>query len=227
MSELEPTPPQKAFVDEFAFRKLFFGSRQIGKTTALAFDAVDSAMDSQKTGPFAVTAPTMRQGRTLVDRCKEVALEQCDGIVQFPTSTEITLPTGSTISYVPTGDFYMDRGTLNPSRAHEFEEIFVDEIDFVDSGVISALEKSWNDGEVRGLSFAGTARTDSPAIKRLAKGDDWFSVYQTLYSSELSNGRDIDAAMDMATPEQAVTEYKGLFVSDPADDADVVNGDHQ
>lgn len=227
MSELTPTPPQKAFVDEFALRRLFFGSRQIGKTTALAFDVVDSAMDSQKAGPFAVTAPNMRQGRILLERCGEVALEQCDGIIQFPTKTEIEFPTGSTISYVPIRDFYMDRENLNPSRAHEYEEVFVDEIDFVDSGVISALEKSWDDGDVRGLSFAGTARTDSPAIKRLAKDDDWFSVYQTLYSSELSNGRDIDAAMDMATPEQAVTEYKGLFVSDPADDADVVNGEHQ
>lgn len=226
MNRTEPTASQEAFVQSNYDTKIIFGSRQIGKSTALALDAVAKARDSRVDGPIGVTAPTMAQGRSLLDRCRDIAFEQV-GQENIETSTlaEIVLPGGTSIQYVSTSSLYMSEENMHPSRAEEFEYLVVDEVDFVDTNAIDSIIDEWKTGTVRGLSFAGTARTDSPVIKGLVKDSRWFSVYDTLSNFDMVDPNQLAELMDSAAPEQAVTEYLGLFVSDPAEDADVVRAE--
>lgn len=226
VTHTEPTASQDAFVQSESPGKIIFGSRQIGKTTALALDVVETGTDSRTTGPIGVTAPTMRQGRHLLDRCREIAFEKV-GRENIGTShlAEFIIPDGTSVQYVPITDLYMSEKDMHPSRADEFEYLVVDEVDFVPERATNSILSDWQSGDVRGLSVAGTARTDSPAIKGLVQDDKWFSVYDTLANSDWVDNEDLEQAMKNVGPEQSVTEYRGLFVSDPAEDADIVNGE--
>lgn len=223
----DPTDAQHAFIQNPSAGKILFGSRQIGKTTGLALDTIEKGLNSRNSGPIGVTAPTMDQGRRLLDRCREVAQEQIgDQNLDTSNLAEFVLPNGISIQYVPISDLYMNEKSMGVSRIDEFEYLTIDEVDFISQDAIDQIVSDWEDREVRGLAFAGTAKTDSPNIEDLVKSNQWFSVYDTLSNSNWVHADDVNEMMNTVAPEQGATEYKGLFVSDPADDASFVAGEY-
>lgn len=228
MKDYTPTEAQSAFISSFEHRKVLFGSRQIGKTTAVAIDAIRGAVNGND---VAITAPSIRQTRSVLEKCRSILnddrWENPRNISDGYTSNVgyIDFSGSGTIDCVGVKQLYVCEENMEKPVVDEYDTLYIDEADFIDSKAFDSIVRNWSRRGGILLGITGTPLTNSQNIKPAVESDTWFSVYDTLQNNDRVSEEDFSNAIQNSAPTSAVTEHLGLFVSDPSVSADVVAGD--
>jgi len=222
--EIELTDAQRTFVADDSDKRLLLGGRQVGKTTALAVDALDNATDGNQ---VALTAPRHEMAVTAFERVRQLAYQRpWVGRTLGDTLTRLSFVGGGSITAVTVSSL------VDPQRGHtpqinEFDHVAVDEGDRIDSDQFDALSRLDSNDGPESVTVVGTPRTESPNLKPLTtppsteSNDDWFTVYQR--TGDLEDAwRSVENAREEFSAVQTATELDGLFVTDPAEYADAV-----
>lgn len=212
-------PQQRAVVNSNHRRIIFFGSRQIGKTTTLAHDAIDHALD----GEFvALSAPTHPQSLELVDRVDDILTENRlidNGDIGRPTRHRRTLEGGGLLEATTIHELPRRIRELDADYTRDtYDHIVIDSVEHVDPETVDNVSEHRLSHTI---TVAGTAVTNSPNIERLVRSDSWFSVYATLTDSPHIDGDTPEALREYMCPAQELTEVDGYLVTDPRSLADV------
>jgi len=216
--EIKLTDAQRTFVTGDSDKRLLLGGRQVGKTTALAVDALDNATDGNQ---VALTAPRHEMAVTAFERVRRLAYQRpWVGRTLEDTRTRLSFVGGGSIEPVTVSSL------VDPQLGHspcinEFDHVAVDEGDRIDPDQFDACSRlDGNDGP-ESVTVVGTPRTESPNLKLLTQLNDWFTVYQR--TGGLKDAwRSVENAREEFGAVQTATELDGLFVTDPADYADAV-----
>lgn len=223
MEYTELTDAQMGFLQSDDRQRLFTGGRQVGHTTALAYDAVERARDG---ATVAVTAPLMRMGWKLIERVGEIGR---DGEVGVRNSrVESVLFDDGRVDFRPIGrlDPREDVGPRGVSPVTEqYDHLVIDNIDQIDSGKFRALI---NGARKRGLtlSVAGTPRPFGDNVKELLEWSsgghygEWSVFYDNPFQNPMTNKAYVDEWMEELPPIASVTDGLGLVVIDPREYAE-------
>lgn len=215
------TDMQREFLDNTSPRKIIFGSRQVGKSTALARDAIDHAEGGENVG---LVSSQYRMTRLLLDRIQDlVSQPEFSGHVVEQNMGEVVFVGGGRIVADHISNAVMDPTAGpngEPASIRGYDHLVVDEADHIEPKLFDDILRYHNKHSRPTLSVAGTSKTDSPNIKPLVNNDDWVSFHSTYHDVDHLHTDDIYALRETMSAEAELLEIDGLFVTDPSDQAD-------
>lgn len=204
------TQSQEVLLNSEKPRRLIFGSRQVGHTTAIALDAIESATQHQR---VIIATTTHREATRIATILRELATER--GVaLDTNTKTSIELENGARIDIRRMDETLIDE--IEDPNNQGPDHICLDSVDYIKPEYVDSIRRL-------GVSITagGTPRVSSPNIRRLAESPHWYSIYQSAHTADHITDESIESYGNQLAPSQYLTEIKGYFVTDARELADV------